>query len=40
MEKIRTTKEWTPDVEETARKALSEFEQKFKDSRQAVGAAG
>jgi F-type H+-transporting ATPase subunit alpha len=40
MEKIRTTKEWTPDVEETARKALSEFEQKFKDSRQAVGVAG
>jgi F-type H+-transporting ATPase subunit alpha len=34
IEKIRQTKEWTPDVEETARKALSEFQRLFLQKKQ------
>jgi F-type H+-transporting ATPase subunit alpha len=36
VEKLRTTKEWTPDVEETAKKAIGEFQKMFLDKRAAV----
>jgi F-type H+-transporting ATPase subunit alpha len=35
VEKVRTTKEWTPDIEETARKAMDEFQKQFLASKSA-----
>ena len=34
VEKIRTAKEWTSDVEETAKKAISEYQKIFLDSKE------
>jgi F-type H+-transporting ATPase subunit alpha len=33
VRKVRETNEWTPDVEEAARKAMGEFQKKFLDAR-------
>ncbi len=35
VEKVRTTREWTPDIEETARKAMDEFQKQFLASKNA-----
>jgi F-type H+-transporting ATPase subunit alpha len=36
VQKLRETKEWTEDVEESARKAMGEFQKKFVDARGAA----
>lgn len=36
VEKLRSTKEWTSDVEETARKAIGEFQQQFLAAKRAT----
>ncbi|MBA3726535.1 MAG: F0F1 ATP synthase subunit alpha, partial [Armatimonadetes bacterium] len=36
IEKLRTTKEWTPDVEENARKAISEFQHQFLEGKKSA----
>jgi F-type H+-transporting ATPase subunit alpha len=39
VQKVRETKEWTPHVEESARKAMGEFQKKFIDARGADAPA-